>query len=75
MRVAVLDHVVFGRLVVREFQVAVAPLATIRKTFRDRYGRPVDGIIGMDFLEESAGLLDTASRVLYVGDPIYAPLN
>ncbi|NIP95145.1 MAG: hypothetical protein GWO24_17535, partial [Akkermansiaceae bacterium] len=62
-------------LVVSEFQVAVTPLGTIRRTFRDRYGRPVDGIIGMDFLEESSALLDTASKVLYVGDPPRTRMN
>lgn len=75
VRSAVLHNVVFGRLVVSEFQVAATPLATIRRTFRDRYNRPVDGIIGMDFLEESGALLDTASRVLYVGDPPRSRLN
>lgn len=75
VRTAVLRNVVFGRLVVSEFQVAVTPLGTIRRTFRDRYGRPVDGIIGMDFLEESSALLDTASKVLYVGDPPRTRMN
>lgn len=69
VRTAVLRNVVFGRLVVAEFQVAATSLSTIRQTFRDRHGRPVDGIIGMDFLEESAALIDTASKVLYVGSP------
>jgi predicted aspartyl protease len=75
VRTAVLRDVVFGQLVVNEFQVAVTPLKTIRRTFRDRSGRPVDGIIGMDFLEESSALLDTASQVLYVGDPPRSRLN
>ena len=75
VRSSVLHNVIFGNLVVSEFQVAVTPLATIRRTFRDRYGRPVDGIIGMDFLEESSSLLDTASKVLYVGDPPRSRLN
>lgn len=69
VRTAILQNVVFGSLVVSEFQVATTPLKTIRNTFRDRHGRPVDGIIGMDFLEESSALLDTASKVLYVGNP------
>ena len=38
-------------------------------------GRPVDGIIGMDFLEESSALLDTASQLLYLGDPPRSRLN
>lgn len=75
VRTAILQNVVFGRLVVSEFQVAATPLATIRRTFRDRFDRPVDGIIGMDFLEESSALLDTASKVLYVGDPPRSRLN
>ncbi len=66
---ATLYDVVFGQLVVSEFQVAVTSLKTIRRTFRDRSGRPVDGIIGMDFLEESSALLDAASKVLYIGNP------
>lgn len=75
VRTAILNNVIFGQLVVSEFQVATTPLATIRRTFRDRFGRPVDGIIGMDFLEESSALLDTASKVLYVGDPPRSRLN
>jgi predicted aspartyl protease len=75
VRTAILRNVVFGRLLVSEFQVAATPLAPIRRTFRDRYGRPVDGIIGMDFLEESAALLDTGSRFLYVGVPERTRLN
>lgn len=67
--VAVLKGVVFGRLLVSEYQVAVTPLTTVRKNFRDSRGRPVDGIIGMDFLERSGSLLDSASRLLYVGFP------
>ncbi len=69
VRVAKLHHVVFGRLVVSEFQVAVTPLKTVREHFRDSRGRPVDGIVGMDFLEKSGALLDSASRLLYVGQP------
>jgi predicted aspartyl protease len=75
VRTAILQNVVFGRLVVSEFQVAATPLTTIRSTFRDRFDRPVDGIIGMDFLEESSALLDTASKILYVGDPPRSRLN
>ena len=69
VRVATLNNVVFGRLIVREFQVAVTPLKTVREHFRDSRGRPVDGIVGMDFLEESGALLDSASRLLYIGHP------
>lgn len=67
--VAMLKNVVFGRLVVSDYQVAVTPLTIVRKSFRDSRGRPVDGIIGMDFLERSGALLDSASRLLYVGRP------
>ena len=69
VRTALLHNLLFGRLLVHEFQVAVTPLGPIRQTFRDRSGRPVDGIIGMDFLEKSSALLDTASQVLYLGSP------
>ncbi len=69
VRSAVLHNLLFGRLLVHEFQVAVTPLGPIRRTFKDRSGRPVDGIIGMDFLEKSSALLDTASRMLYLGSP------
>lgn len=67
--VASLQNVVFGRLLVSEYQVAVTPLTTVRENFRDSRGRPVDGIIGMDFLARSGALLDSASRLLYVGQP------
>ena len=68
VRSALISNLLFGRLLVRKFEVAVTPLGPIRDTFRDRSGRPVDGIIGMDFLKESSALLDTASRLLYLGD-------
>ncbi|NNC89964.1 MAG: clan AA aspartic protease [Akkermansiaceae bacterium] len=69
VRIAYLRNVVFNRLVVSEFQVAVTSLGAVRDNFRDRNGRPIDGIVGMDFLEESAALLDSASGLLYVGKP------
>ena len=72
-RVAILNEVVFNRLVVTEFQVAVIPLAKVRESFRDSNGRPIDGIIGMDFLEKSGALLDSSSKLLYVGSP--APVD
>ncbi|MDG2489029.1 MAG: aspartyl protease family protein [Roseibacillus sp.] len=68
VRSAVLHNLLFGQLLVHELQVAVTPLGPIRQTFRDRSGRPVDGIIGMDFLEESSALLDAASQMLYLGE-------
>lgn len=67
--VAVLRNVRFNSLLVSEFQVAVTNLSTVREHFRDRNGRPIDGIIGMDFLTNSSALLDSASRILYVGQP------
>lgn len=67
---ATLTNVTFRKLVVSDFQVAVTDLSTVRKHFRDSSGRPVDGIIGMDFLTASGALLDSASRLLYVGQPI-----
>lgn len=71
--IAVLDAVVFNRLVISKFQVAVIPLGKVQRTFRDSRGRPIDGIIGMDFLEETSALLDSSSRLLYVGPPGAAP--
>lgn len=72
--VAILDQVIFNRLVVQKFQVAVVPLAEVQRSFKDDRGRPIDGIIGMDFLEESSSLLDSSSKLLYVGQsPQQAP--
>ncbi|WP_411846505.1 aspartyl protease family protein [Roseibacillus persicicus] len=68
-RAATFENVVFDRLVVTEFQVAVIELPVVRKNFKDRNGRVVDGIIGMDFLENTGALFDAGSRLLYVGDP------
>lgn len=62
-------NVYFDRLVLTEFQVAVIPLPVVRKNFKDRNGRTVDGIIGMDFLENTSALFDAGSRVIYIGDP------
>lgn len=67
--IAKLHNVQFNRLIVSEFQVAVTDLSTVRQHFRDGHGRPVDGIIGMDFLTNSSALLDSASRLLYIGHP------
>lgn len=68
-RSATFTNVVFDRLMVTEFQVAVISLPVVRKNFSDRNGRVVDGIIGMDFLENTGALFDAGSRLLYVGDP------
>lgn len=67
-RSATFQNIVFDRLMVTEFQVAVIPLPVVRKNFRDQDGRVVDGIIGMDFLENTGALLDASSHLLYVGD-------
>ena len=67
-RTGTFRNVIFEQLVVTEFQVAVIPLPVVRDNFRDRNGRVVDGIIGMDFLESSGALFDAGSNLLYVGD-------
>jgi len=69
LRVARLNEVRFGRVIVKEFEIAVASLKPVRRVFRDANGRPVDGILGMDFLTQSRALLDSGSRVLYMGYP------
>lgn len=66
---ATLQNLRFRSLIVSEFQVAVTDLSTVRKHFRDSRGRSVDGILGMDFLTKSNALLDSASRLLYIGQP------
>lgn len=67
-RSAFFENMVFDRLKVTEFQVAVIPLPVVRKNFSDRNGRIVDGIIGMDFLKNTGALFDAGSQLLYVGD-------
>lgn len=68
-RSGMFTNVYFDGLVLTEFQVAVIPLPVVRKNFKDRNGRTVDGIIGMDFLENTAALFDAGSRIIYIGDP------
>jgi len=68
-RGAIFRNMIFDRLILSEFQVVVTDLPVVRKNFKDSNGRAIDGIIGMDFLENSAALLDAGSRLLYVGDP------
>lgn len=68
-RAATFTNVYFEQLVLTDFEVAVIPLPVVRQNFKDRSGRPVDGIIGMDFLENTAALFDASSRLIYVGDP------
>ncbi|MDB4538134.1 retroviral-like aspartic protease family protein, partial [Akkermansiaceae bacterium] len=50
LRKARLYNVRFDNVHVTEFDVSIAPLKTVREFFRDSFGRPVDGILGMDFL-------------------------
>lgn len=59
----------FGDVNVRTFDIAIAPLDEIKRYFKDPTGRPVDGIIGMDFLIQVEALLDSGSRILYMGAP------
>jgi len=69
LRKARLYDVRFDNVHVTEFDVSVAPLGTVRTFFRDSLGRPVDGILGMDFLTEGRALLDSGSGILYMGNP------
>ena len=49
--------------------VGVADLPSLNKFFTDQSGRPVDGILGIDFLRETQCLIDARSRILYIGAP------
>lgn len=69
LRKARLYDVRFGSVHVTEFDVSVAPLGKVRSFFRDSQGRPVDGILGMDFLTQGRALLDSGSGILYMGFP------
>jgi len=69
LRHARLKNLLFGQVNVAVFDVSVAPLGTVRQYFRDSTGRPVDGILGMDFLMNGAALLDSGSGLLYLGQP------
>ncbi len=69
VRAAVLYNVEFPGVNIGQFSLIVAPLADVRRVFKDSNGRPVDGILGMDFLTQSQALLDPGSKVLYVGAP------
>jgi predicted aspartyl protease len=69
LRRAQLRNVSFGNVTVTVFDIAIAPLGTVREYFRDSRGRPVDGILGMDFLTTRNALLDTGSRLIYLGNP------
>ena len=69
LRLARLYNVRFGGVHVTEFDVSIAPLETVQQFFRDSRGRPVDGILGMDFLTQGRALLDSGSGILYMGNP------
>ncbi|MGE9267722.1 MAG: aspartyl protease family protein [Verrucomicrobiales bacterium] len=66
IRHATLENVTFGDVIVRRFDIAVASLSQVRDVFRDSRGRPIDGILGMDFLTGGSALLDSESRLLYL---------
>ncbi|MEN8867273.1 MAG: retropepsin-like aspartic protease [Akkermansiaceae bacterium] len=69
LRHARLQNLMFGQVNVAVFDVSVAPLGTVRQYFRDLAGRPVDGILGMDFLTNGQALLDSGSGLIYLGQP------
>ncbi|MDA7519733.1 aspartyl protease family protein [Akkermansiaceae bacterium] len=64
-----LKNLRFGEVNISSFDIAIAPLPEVRQYFRDPTGRPVDGILGMDFLTNGRALLDSGSRILYMGKP------
>ena len=69
LRQARLENVMFGNVNVTVFDISIAPLGKVREFFQDARGRPVDGILGMDFLTTGGALLDSASGLLYLGKP------
>lgn len=69
LRQARLQDVTFGNVRVAVFDIAIAPLGPVRQYFIDARGRPVDGILGMDFLTTGHALLDTGSGLIYLGKP------
>jgi len=69
LRYAQLRGVNFGEVMVDHFELSAAPLSVVRQHIRDDFGRPIDGILGMDFLRASEGLLDVELQVLYLGNP------
>ena len=64
-----LYNVRFGNVHMTKFDVSIAPLESVRGFFRDSQGRPVDGILGMDFLTQGNALMDSGSGILYMGKP------
>ena len=69
LRHARLQNLSFGEVNVAVFDISIAPLGTVRQYFRDSTGRPVDGILGMDFLTTGGALLDSGSALIYLGRP------
>ena len=69
LRHARLENLKFGGVNIAVFDFSVAPLGQVRQYFRDANGRPVDGILGMDFLTKGAALLDSGSGLVYIGQP------
>lgn len=64
-----LHNLSFGDVNISVFDISVAPLGPVRQYFLDGRGRPVDGILGMDFLTTGHALLDSGSGILYMGLP------
>jgi len=69
LRHARLENLRFGDVNIAVFDISVAPLGQVQQYFRDASGRPVDGILGMDFLTTGSALLDSGSGILYMGMP------
>lgn len=69
LRRARLQNLRFGNVNVAVFDISIAPLSIVQRYFRDSNGRPVDGILGMDFLNTGSALLDPGSGILYMGMP------
>ncbi len=69
LRHARLHNLEFGEVRIAVFDLSVAPLGEVRRYFRDGAGRPVDGILGMDFLSTGSALLDSGSGLIYIGLP------
>lgn len=69
LRHARLQNLQFSDVNVSVFDISIAPLGPVRQYFRDTNGRPVDGILGMDFLTTGRALLDSGSGLIYLGHP------
>ncbi|MDA7864123.1 dihydropteroate synthase [Akkermansiaceae bacterium] len=63
------DMIDIGAESARTNRDAISIDEEVRQYFRDPTGRPVDGILGMDFLTNGRALLDSGSRILYMGKP------